>query len=146
MPGRAIQKRLGRLHRRHYQSAPESLAHAGRFFGLDPKKSRDREQLLFLMADAIFGPPAKKGRRRGSAPSWPKRRLIHLGGTYNQEKHDNPKLSNAKIAEIIIRNDREFKYDDPEQVRQRLPLAHELFLEWAHEQAMDYMARHPEEF
>ena len=79
------------------------------------------------MAEAMFS-PGKKGRRAGVALYWHKRRLIDLGRLYSVEKDKNPRLKDAEIARRITKHP-DFKKDDPDQLRQRLPGAYELYQE-----------------
>jgi hypothetical protein len=102
----------------------KSLAGAAAEFGLDPKNPRDRERLLHILAEALFGAPGKKGRPRDSATAWPGPRPITLGKIYEKKKKQNPTLSDAKIAKRIKAEHDEFKNDDAEQIRQRLRKAH----------------------
>jgi hypothetical protein len=96
---------------------------------------------------SFFG-SAKRGRRRGSKTAWGVGRLTHLGGLYYAEQDENPKLTDAEAARLISRH-REFKHDDPDQIRQRLPVAREAYSEWVDEayyDYRDYRAEHPDEF
>jgi hypothetical protein len=122
-----------------YEREPKSVAAAAQCFRLDLHDARQRETLLYLLADVIFGPPAKKGRRKGSKTSWGSR-LLTLGGLYGEMKYENPKLSDAKIAKLIKDKYPEFKYDDPEQIRQKLRVAHQEFMDWCLEEARDHAA------
>jgi hypothetical protein len=145
---KAIQKRLNRAHRQFYPRAPESLATAAKYFKLDPDDVRQREELLYKLADVVFG-SAKRGRRPGSKTAWGTVRLVSLGGLYFEKKYENPGLSDADAARLIS-NHHEFKHDDPDQIRQRLPWAREVYSEAAFEAdndaAHDYMTEHPDEF
>jgi hypothetical protein len=148
---KTIQKRLNNARLQYYLREPESVARAAKAFGLDPNDVSQREQLLYKLADVFFGAPGKKGRPKGSRTSWGKR-LIALGRLCNEIKDESPKLSDAKIAKLITK-DPEFKHDDPEQIRQRLPEARYIYEEWCAEYEMemldaayDYMAEHPDEF
>ena len=84
-------------------------------------------------------------------PYWHKLRLINLGRLYSIEKEKRPNLKNAAIARRITKHP-DFKNDDPNQIRQRLPWAYELFQESWHEALMgieaEYVAEHrePDEF
>jgi hypothetical protein len=136
-----ILKRLDKLRRYHwrgYEREPKSVAAAAQYLRLDPHDARQREALLYLLADVIFGQPAKKGRPKGSKPSWGSSRLLTLGNIYDAMKYDNPKLSDTKIAELIKNKCPEFKHDEPEQIRQRLRPAHEEFLEWWREHSAEF--------
>lgn len=128
---KTIQKRLESVRwrvGRGYDREPEALAAAARYYGLDAKDPRQRETLLYVLADALFE-SRKKGRPRGTRTSWG-RRLITLGGIYKEKKYKNPKLSDAKIAELIKQEHKEFKHDDPEQIRQRFREAEEAYCDW----------------
>ena len=145
---KAILKRLEKADRLHYRIEPSSVGKAAKHLNLDPKNAHDRERLLYILAEALFA-PTKRGRRTG-ATYWHKRRLINLGRLYSIEKDKSPKLKNAEIARRIIKHP-DFKHDDPEQLRVRLPWAHELFQEWwlgSWDLVGDYPAEHgePDEF
>jgi hypothetical protein len=125
---RAIQRRLD-SYRRRLKSASNKfdvtsaidrrpLKLAGRFFDLDLKDPILRDWLLYILADVLFG-RRQKGRPSGSNTAWDFDRYFYLQYLYHAVKRDNPKLSNAKIAELICEFD-EFKNNDPEQVRQHI--------------------------
>src|SRR5262249_20563872 len=102
-----------------------SLTLAAEFFGFDdgsldnPEWGDEcREMLLYILADVLFG-PRKRGRPRRTGQAWDFNRLYCLLREYNKEKARNPNLSTAKIAEIIHR-DKDFKNDDPQQIRQQI--------------------------
>jgi len=144
---KTIHKRLNRARQQYYRCDPESVARAAQHFKLDPNDARQRDELLSKLADVVFG-SAKRGRRRGSKTAWGVGRLTLLGTLYYAEQYENPKLTDAEAARLISRH-REFKHDDPDQIRQRLPVAREAYSEWTFE-AMDayhdYKAEHPDEF
>jgi hypothetical protein len=96
----------------------KSLALAGQFFSLDPDKPNMRDILLYILADVLFG-TRKTGRPSASNTAWTLERYFRLCQLYHLKKHENPKLSKAKIAELI-REHKEFKNDDPEQIRQHI--------------------------
>lgn len=100
-----------------------------------------RDELLSKLADVVFG-SAKKGRRRGSKTAWGAGRLALLGGLYYEEQFENPGLSDAEAARLIGKHP-EFKHDDPDQIRQRLPLAREVHSEWTYQAYQDYRADTP---
>jgi hypothetical protein len=107
---RAIQRRLDSYKRRLYRGFDE-----GDIWSAIDRKSLD-------LADALFG-SGKKGRPTGSHTAWDIPRLFGcLLPLYYEKKRDNPKLSQAKIAKLICEHE-EFRYNDPEQVRQHLGLA-----------------------
>ena len=147
---KAILKRLDQVRRQYFRDEPASVARAAKYLNLDPANAHDREKLLRILAEAIFV-PAKKGRRAGVRPYWHKGRLIHLGSLYDTEKHENPKLKDAQIARQICKHP-DFKNEDPDQIRVRLPWAYELFREWWSDEsaaiAAEYAAEHgePDEF
>jgi hypothetical protein len=129
---RAIQRRLDSYKRRLYRGFDEgdiwsaidrkSLDLAGRFFRANLANPAARDMLLHILADALFG-SGKKGRPTGSHTAWDIPRLFGcLLPLYYEKKRDNPKLSQAKIAKLICEHE-EFRYNDPEQVRQHLGLA-----------------------
>jgi hypothetical protein len=125
---KAILRRLEKADRLHYRIEPSSVGKAAKHLNLDPNNPHDRERLLYILAEALFA-PAKKGRRAGVKLYWHKLRLINLGRLYSIEIDKSPKLKNAEIARRISKHP-DFKNDDPDQIRQRLPWAHELFQEW----------------
>ena len=128
---KTMQKRLERARwrvDRDYSKHEAALTKAVEYFGLDPKDPEQRERLLYKLADALFGPPGQKGRPKNTMTSWG-RRLVKLGGIYEEKKNENPKLSNAKIAKLIKQEHEEFKNDDVAQIRQRLRWARELYYE-----------------
>jgi hypothetical protein len=127
---RTIQKRLDKARYRFYQQEPESVAAAAKHFELDPNDARQREKLLWLLADVVFG-RGKKGRPKGSSTSWDSKRLCSLAAIYAEKKYENPKLSDAKIAKLIKDEHEEFKNDDAQQIRQRLRWAEEVYHEWS---------------
>jgi hypothetical protein len=141
---RTIQKRLDKARYRFYPREPESVAAAAKHFGLDPNDARQREKLLWLLADVAFG-RGKKGRPKGSKTSWGSR-FLTLGGIYAQKKYKNPNLSDAKIAKLIKSEHDEFKNDDVEQIRQRLRAAHEGYQEWLFDMAGEYANDLPEDW
>jgi hypothetical protein len=125
---RAIQRRLD-SYRRRLEGASykfdvasaideRSLNLAGRFFNLDPKDQILRDMLLYVLADVLFG-RRQNGRPSGSNTAWDFERYFYLDYLFNFEKRNNPKLRNARIAELICEYD-EFKYNSPEQVRQHI--------------------------
>ena len=119
-----------------YAGEPASLAAAARYYGLDSKDLRQRETLLYVLADALFG-SRKRGRPLGSKTSWG-HRLVTLGEIYREKKYENPKLSDAKIAKLIKQEHAEFKNDDPDQIRQRLRAAEEAYCDWYMEFKADW--------
>ena len=135
---KAILRRLDRARREYYRDYPASVAKAAKHLNLDPTNARERERLLHILADVIFA-PAKKGRKAGLRPYWHKKRLIDLGRLYRIEKDKSPKLKDAAIARQITKHP-DFKHDDPNQIRQRLPWAYELFQEWWEQAQMDMAA------
>ena len=129
-----LEKRLERAHRRvrwpDYDQDEKSLAKAAERFGLDPKNTHDREKLLYLLADVVFGPDGKKGRPKYTKTYWTSSRLCTLGAIYRKKRSENPRLSRAKIAKLIKDEHKEFKNDDAEQIRQRLRAADREFSLW----------------
>jgi hypothetical protein len=141
---KAILKRLDGVQWQHFRDEPASVAEAAKHLNLNLNNARDRDRLLYILAEAIFA-PAKKGRKAGVRPYWHKRRLINLGRLYSIEKDERPNLKDAAIARRITSHP-DFKNDDPNQIRQRLPWANELFQEWWHEQMMDIAAEYADEY
>jgi hypothetical protein len=115
-----------RLNRARWRPDPKWVAVAAAKVGLDPNNPSQREKLLRVLAHAIFS-PGEKGRPKNTTTAWPSRRLITLGDIYEKEKKQHPRLSDAKIAKLIKEEHGEFKHDQPEQIRQRLRVAHEFY-------------------
>jgi hypothetical protein len=147
---KAVLKRLDRARREYFRNEPASVAKAAEHLNLDPKNAHDREQLLYILAEAVFA-PGKRGRKAGVRTYWHNVRLFNLGRLYSIEKEKSPRLKDAAIARRIIKH-RDFKNDDPDQIRVRLPWAHQLFQERCEEAlwdiAAEYVAEHgePDEF
>jgi hypothetical protein len=129
-----LEKRLERAHGRvrwsNYDQHEKSLVKAAKRFGLDPKNTHDRERLLYLLVDVVFGPDGKKGRPKNSKTFWHSGRLCDLGGIYRKKKFENPRLSDARIAKLIKDKHEGFKNVDVEQIRQRLRAADREFSLW----------------
>lgn len=106
--------------------------------------------MLYILAEAVFA-PAKRGRKAGVSTYWHNARLFNLGRLYGIEKEKSPRLKDAAIARRIIKH-RDFKNDDPDQIRVRLPWAYQLFQESCENAlwgiAADNVAEHgePDEF
>jgi hypothetical protein len=120
-----------RLHEAEAQADPwsaidqNSLALAGRFFGLRLENPHMREALLYLLADVCFG-SRKKGRPPESNVEWTFARhfrLMQLYYVYFFRKRDTLKrLNRTEIAKRICEHP-EFKNNNPEQVRQQIGVA-----------------------
>src|SRR5262249_17107060 len=95
--------------------AQSALERAQKYFGTD-----DDRLLALAMAEVLFGSGESKGVK-----VWTDRRLFHLGLTYYAIKDEHPRMSDAKIAELICKNP-DFK-GDAENVRQRLGAARHQF-------------------
>jgi hypothetical protein len=137
---RTIEKRIQRawrINRSNYRQHEAALNKAAERFGLDLKDADQCELLLYKLADVLFGPDGKKGRPTGSSTSWNSTRLRSLGAIYEEKRYENPKLSDAKIANLIKDEHEKFKNDDAEQIRQRLRWAEEVYKEWIFDYAMD---------
>ncbi|MGB5183506.1 MAG: hypothetical protein WBO12_15145 [Xanthobacteraceae bacterium] len=125
---KAIERRLDSYKRRLDGAADKlnpwsaidekSLVLAGRFFTLDPDDEIMRDALLYVLADVLFG-TRKKGRPRESNTAWNFDRYFRLFQLYHLKKRDNPKLRKAQIAELICEH-KEFRNNDPEQIRQHI--------------------------
>ena len=125
---RAVRRRLDSYRRRFKEASYKfdvasaidlrSLNLAGRFFDLNPKDRILRDMLLYVLADVLFG-RRQEGRPSGSNTAWDFERYFCLADLFNLEKRNNPKLRNARIAELICEHD-EFKNNSPEQVRQHI--------------------------
>jgi hypothetical protein len=121
----AIQKRLD-YHRRCLDYAgrmehPEldwgALVAAARFFKLDLAQNHNRQILLHVLADVLFG--KRRGRPKGSNSKWHRARRFLLVMIYEKAKTAFPEVSDAKIAKLISERG-PFKGENPEQLRQRL--------------------------
>jgi hypothetical protein len=123
----AINKRLD-YHRRcldypsrmeHAVFDPGSLTAAAQFFKLDLAADYQREILLRVLADVLFG--KRRGRPKGSNSKWHRHRRTLLALVYERAKAAFPELSDAKIAKLMSESGRSpFKGENPEQLRQRL--------------------------
>jgi len=118
-----------RLNGARWRPDPKWVAVAAAKVGLDPNNPSQREELLHILAHAVFA-PGKKGRPKDTTTGWPSQRLITLGEIYEKKKKQNPRLSDAKIAKLIKDEHREFKHNQPEQIRQRLRRAHRYYELW----------------
>ena len=96
---------------------PPSLQIAAKFFRLDLSDSRQREGLLFALAEATFG-KGNPGRRRDSK-SWDSQKLMELALADELYCYDG--ISDAKIAKLIFDEHKEFH--SVEAIRRRLPEA-----------------------
>jgi hypothetical protein len=96
-----------------YELDRNALSRAAQFFHLDP--AGDREALLVIMADALFG--KRNGHPWGTASSWPESRLKWLGAAYRKTKSENPQLTDEKIAIIMVDRFDELKAYAPSTVQ-----------------------------
>jgi hypothetical protein len=94
------------------------LSAVAQYFEIDLDDPRQRDWLLHVLVDVIFD-RRKRGRPSGTKSAWSLLRRARLAGLYEETKRQNPKLSDTKIAKLICEH-KEFKNDDPEQIRQRL--------------------------
>lgn len=120
---KAIKSRVDSL-RREFNSRrtgqmtpPPSLEIAAKYFRLDLSDSRQREMLLFALAEITFG-RGKAGRRRDSK-SWDSQKLMELALADELCCYDG--ISDGKIAELIFAEHKEFH--SVETIRRRLPEA-----------------------
>jgi hypothetical protein len=147
---KVIKKRLNkaRFSSWDYKRRTESLAEAARFFRLDLNDVRQREKLLYLLADIVFG-RGKKGRPRGSKSSWNLIRLGDLGQIYEEMRRQRPNDSDAEIARRINREHEEFRRSGADKIRQQLPAARLASLIWreiAEEKSRDRVAEPPDDW
>jgi hypothetical protein len=72
--------------------------------------------------------------------------FISLGRFTIKRKSKNPKLSDAKIAQLIKGEYKEFKNDDVEQIRQRLRAAHKQYQDWRIDKMTEYSLEPPDDW
>jgi hypothetical protein len=132
---KAVKKRIDSLKRSDRSgptTLPQSLDIAARVFELDLSDDQQRERLLHLLAEMVFG-KAKRGRRKDSK-SWTGRKLIELA--LLDEDYCYDKISDAKIAKLIFAEHKEFH--SAETIRRRLPEARTMLELWR-EKMMDHV-------
>jgi len=120
----AINKRLD-YHRRclnhfrmeHAVFDPGSLTAAAQFFKLDLSANYQREILLLILADVLFG--KRRGRPKGSNSKWHRGQRFYLAAFYESVRAAFPELSDTMIAKLMCERG-PFKGENPEQIRQRL--------------------------
>jgi hypothetical protein len=100
---------------------PSALAVAFKQLDLDAKKPAHRELLLAILADIVFGPPKRAGRRRGSAP-W-EAKLLPLALLHAELIAKEGPVSDSQAAREISANHKE--YQSAETIRRHLPKARE---------------------
>jgi hypothetical protein len=108
--------RLGKLEE-WYGCNPKALDAAVQYFGLDAASVGDRELLVYILADVVFG--RQRGRPKGSKTAWDSDRLLQLFSAYKQCKNATPALSDSAIAKQIA-NTKEFSKNSVDQIRQQL--------------------------
>jgi hypothetical protein len=108
--------RLGKLEE-WYGCNPKALDAAAQYFGLDAATADDRELLVYILADVVFG--RQRGRPKGSKTAWDSARLLQLFSAYEQCKNANPALSDSVIAKQIA-DTKEFSKNSVDQIRQQL--------------------------
>jgi hypothetical protein len=111
--------RLGKLEE-HYGCNPKALDAAVQYFGLDAASVGDRELLVYILADVVFG--RQRGRPKGSKTAWDTNRLLQLFSAYKQCKSANPALSDSALAKQIA-DTKEFSKNSVDQIRQQLGAA-----------------------
>ena len=130
-----------------YELRPEAsraLAEAEKYFGVDPTRRKDLPPsvlesaryydvvvLARLMAEVLFGRPGR-GRQ---TKDWSEGKLYNLGQAYFYVKKKKPALKDRQIAEIFAeQHSDEFGKNgfgkDAELIRQRLPAAKRVFVEY----------------
>jgi hypothetical protein len=131
----AVKKRIDSLKRSYRSepiSQPQSLDTAAQVFGLDLSDNRQRERLLYFLAEMAFG-KGKRGRRKDSK-SWTGGKLIELA--LLDEDYCYNKISDVKIAKLIFAEHKEFH--SVETIRRRLPEARTMLELWR-EKMMDHV-------
>jgi hypothetical protein len=90
--------------------------------------------LAHIMAEELFG-QRTKGKPAGKKDFWTDARLANLGARRYELKKGDKNLTEARIAEIISKEEpfRAYK-DNYEQIRQRLPGARKRYREYLKEQ------------
>ena len=126
-----LKKRLGyyrycKQHGEPWRIDLRCVEAAAEFFSLDLDKENHCEELLLILADALFG--VRKGRPRGTNSAWPWMRRCTLANNYELMKMQHPGLSNAGIAKRLCRLDQYRKYD-PDTLRRRMLAVHREFRE-----------------
>jgi hypothetical protein len=108
---------------------PRSLEKAAHFFGLDHTHPDDLSILVHILAEEVFG-TRKRGRKTGGK-IWNSERYLELGFSYQIVKRENPKLSDAKISQIIGNSPQFSEYkNNSEQIRQKFPQARRQYEDW----------------
>jgi hypothetical protein len=113
------------------ESSRPTIASAFRQLGLDPEISSHRELLLVVLAQIVFGPKRRGGRRKGTVknPSahWHSARLFLLGVHFEKVVKANPGISDRQAGHKITK---QFPYPgvSPDTIRKRLPAARK---QWA---------------
>jgi|SRR5262249_14636419 len=99
---------------------PPGLSKAADFFGLDLSKSEQRQLLLNILADVVFG-EQKKGRPRAKKRKWDVLTLIQLAVDCNKVKAEAPGISDKKAAGLIKNHfSGRYKHASAEMIRQYL--------------------------
>lgn len=111
--------RLGKLEE-CYGCNPKALDAAVQYFGLDAASVGDRELLVYILADVVFG--GQRGRPKGSKTAWDSDRLLQLFRAYEQCKSASPALSDSALANQIA-DTKEFSKNSVNQIRQHLGAA-----------------------
>jgi hypothetical protein len=99
----------------------EALRRAEKYFGTNKESD-----LLLAMAVVLFPPPGR-GRKKGK--TWNFDKYLRLGLAYDRVKRDCPKRTDGQIAEIISKEDPDFREyrNNSELLRQRLPEAKRIY-------------------
>ena len=96
---------------------PKALDAAAQYFGLDAATAGNRELLVYILADVVFG--RQSGRPKGSKTAWDSDRLLQLFRAYEHCKNANPALSDSALAKQIA-DTKEFSKNRVDQIRQQL--------------------------
>jgi hypothetical protein len=109
----------------NFYKGKDAIKKAADYFGLDLSLRGDREELLLILAEVLFGADTS-GRPRG-AKGWTNEKLIRLGRMDREIKQKNPKLKDRKISELIGKQaHRGFPAADA--IRKQLPAARQALL------------------
>jgi hypothetical protein len=109
----------------NFLNGDRALKAAANYFGLWLSDRGDREELLRILAEVLFGREIP-GRRKGQT-AWTGERLIRLGRLAKEIRQKNPKLKgDVKISQLIFAQHKGFQSADA--VRRQLPAARRALL------------------
>jgi hypothetical protein len=108
----------------NFYNGDRALKKAADYFGLLLSDRGDREHLLRVLAEVLFGRDAG-GRRRKC--DWTEGRLVRLGRAAERVRQENPKLmSDRKLSELFWaehKKDPKKDFQSAEAIRVQLPAA-----------------------